>query len=130
MHDVSEIECHARGPWMETGGRKREDATQKRDGGKTGGSEVLGGNGDKDGKRELRRGGISTQTEIIGNAIAARSLHRCTLSAQAAATTTHARTHARLEGLLGAAGGVSQRIHSAAPQHKQRDCAAGAALTC
>lgn len=47
MHDVSEIECHARGPWMERRDERgegvcvtdearstKESCTQKKDGGK------------------------------------------------------------------------------------------------
>ncbi len=68
MHDVSEIECHARGPWMERGNERggemtdearstKECGTQKEDGGKTGGLKVLGRKRDKDGTEGSSEGG-------------------------------------------------------------------------
>lgn len=46
MHDVSEIECHARGPWMERGA-KEERWRMKRDRAKEGGTQKSGGGGDR-----------------------------------------------------------------------------------
>lgn len=109
MHDVSEIECHARGPWMERGmkeGRddrwseinKREQYT-KEGWRETGGLKVLGRKRDKDGKEGSSKGGISTQRQIERDYFECQC---CTLSARIRAARwlltqhTHTYKHKRI----------------------------------
>ena len=90
MHDVSEIECHARGPWMARGMKEGRDdrwseidkrARYTKEGWReTGGLKVLGRKRDKDGKEGSSEGGISTQRQIERDYFECQC---CTLSAQA-----------------------------------------------
>lgn len=132
MHDVSEMECHARGSRMERGIKEERDdwwsEINKRESyttvgwRETGGLKVLGRKRDKDGKGGSREKGISTWRLIERDYFWMSALH--TLSTGIEKTDSPACTHTVIccgKGLLDSCRDMIHSIHMAVPQHIQTD---------
>lgn len=153
MHDVSEIECHARGPWMERGMKRRGEMTDEARSTKECGTQKKdeGGNRWIEGVRRKERqgwkGGIKwggdKHTETDRKRLFRRPMpHILSAGIRAARwlltqhtqTYTHTQTRTATccqKDLLGACRDMSHSIHITTPQHIQTNilCCLSTAVT-